>query len=97
MELDWRSVSDLFDGVAKRTSLTLGEQTVKFFDEEFDDLLDNGERELLSSELPKEPSEDHLEFFELHRGHLAKVKKLNSAWERYIYKNPKTTMISSLG
>jgi len=90
VELDWRSVSELFEGVTKRTSLPLGEQTVKFFDDEFDDLLDGDERQLLEGSFPKEPSEDLQEFFELHREHLARDKKLSSAWERYIYKNPQT-------
>ena len=90
VELDWRSVSDLFEGVTKRTSLTLGEQTIKFFDDEFDDQLDDDERELLAGTFPKEPSEDLQEFFESHREILARDKKLSSAWERYIYRNPKT-------
>lgn len=90
VELDWRSVSDLFEGVTKRTSRTLGEQTIKFFDDEFDDQLDDDERELLAGTFPKEPSDDLQEFFESHREHLARDKKLSSAWERYIYRNPQT-------
>ena len=90
VELDWRSVSDLFEGVTKRTSLTLGEQTIKFFDDEFDDQLDDDERELLAGTFPKEPSEDLQEFVESHRELFARDKKLSSAWERYIYRNPKT-------
>lgn len=90
VELDWRSVSDLFEGVTKPTSLTLGEQTIKFFDDEFDDQLDEDERELLTGAFPKEPSDDLHEFFESHREHLARDKKLSSAWERYIYRNPQT-------
>ena len=90
VELDWRSVSDLFEGVTRRPSLTLGEQTIKFFDDEFDDQLDDDERELLAGTFPKEPSEDIQEFFESHREHLARDKKLSSAWERYIYRNPET-------
>lgn len=90
VKLDWRSVSDLFEGVTKRTSQTLGEQTIKFFDDEFDDQLEDDERELLASTFPKEPSDDLQEFFESYREHLARDKKLSSAWERYIYRNPKT-------
>ena len=90
VKLDWRSVSDLFEGVRKRTSLTLGEQTIKFFDDEFDDQLDDDERELLTGTFTKEPSDDLQEFWESHREHLARDKKLSSVWERYIYKNPQT-------
>lgn len=88
VELDWRTVSDLFEGVTKRAALTLGEQTIKFFDDEFDDQLDGDEREFLSGTFPKEPSDDLLEFFESHREHFARDKKLSSAWERYVYRNP---------
>ena len=90
VELDWRSVSELFEGVTKPTSVPLGEQTVKFFDDEFDDLLDDDERQLLAGSFPKEPSDDLQEFFELHREHLARDKKLSGSWERYIYRNPQT-------
>lgn len=90
VELDWRTVSDLFDGVTKRAALTLGEQTIKFFDDEFDDQLDDDERELLAGTFPKEPSDDLQEFFESQREHLARDKKLSSSWERYIYRNPQT-------
>lgn len=88
--LDWRSVSDLFEGVTKASSTPLGEETIKFFDDEFDDLLEEEERELLSSDFPKEPSDDLQEFFETHREHLARDKKLSGKWERYVYRNPQT-------
>ena len=88
VELDWRTISDLFEGITKKASLSLGEQTIKFFDDEFDDQLDDDERELLAGTFPKEPSDDLQEFFESHREHLARDKKLSSAWERYVYRNP---------
>ncbi|CAE6516748.1 S-DNA-T family DNA segregation ATPase FtsK/SpoIIIE [Nitrosomonas nitrosa] len=88
VDLDWRSISDLFEGIIRTASLSLGEQTIKFFDDEFDDLLEDEERELLSRDFPKEPSDDLQEFFETHREHLARDKKLSGKWERYIYCNP---------
>lgn len=90
VELDWRSISDLFEGIARTASLSLGQVTVKFFDDEFDDLLEDEERELLSSDFPKDPSDDLQDFFETHREHLARDKKLSGKWERYIYRNPQT-------
>lgn len=90
VDLDWRSISELFEGVNKSSSQPLGEETIKFFDDEFDDLLEEDERELLSSTFPKEPSEDLQSFFETHREHLARDKKLSGKWERYIYRNPQT-------
>lgn len=90
VDLDWRTISDLFEGVAKSTSLSLGEQTIKYFDDEFDELLDDDERELLAGSFPKEPSDDLREFFESHIEHLARDKKLSGAWERYIYRKPQS-------
>ncbi|WP_321393979.1 FtsK/SpoIIIE domain-containing protein [Emcibacter sp.] len=90
VELDWRSVSDLFEGITKTSSTPLGQETIKFFDDEFDDLLEEEERELLASDFPKEPSNDLQDFFETHREHLARDKKLSGKWERYIYRNPQT-------
>ena len=88
--LDWRTISDLFEGVTKTAAQSLGERTIKFFDDEFDDQLDGDERILLGAHFPKEPSDDLQQFFELHREHLARDKKLSSTWERYIYRNPQT-------
>lgn len=90
VDLDWRTISDLFDGVTRTASLTLGEQTIKFFDDEFDDQLDDDERALLAISFPKDPSDDLQQFFETHREHLARDKKLSGKWERYIYRNPQT-------
>ncbi|EMP54067.1 hypothetical protein MSNKSG1_16816 [Marinobacter santoriniensis NKSG1] len=90
VNLDWRSISELFEGVNKSSSQPLGEETIKFFDDEFDDLLEEEERELLASSFPKDPSEDLQAFFETHREHLARDKKLSGKWERYIYRNPQT-------
>lgn len=90
VNLDWRSISDLFEGVTKNSSQPLGEETIKFFDDEFDDLLEDEERGLLASTFPKEPSDDLRDFFETQREHLARDKKLSGKWERYIYRNPQT-------
>ncbi len=88
--LDWRSISDLFEGITKTSSTPLGEETIKFFDDEFDDLLEEENRELLSISFPKDPSDDLRDFFETHQEHFARDKKLSAKWERYIYRNPQT-------
>jgi S-DNA-T family DNA segregation ATPase FtsK/SpoIIIE len=90
VDLDWRTISDLFEGVAKSPSLSLGDQTIQYLNDEFDDLLDDDERELLAGSFPKDPSDDLREFFESHLEHLARDKKLSSAWERYIYRKPQS-------
>ncbi|MCY4610130.1 MAG: FtsK/SpoIIIE domain-containing protein [Gammaproteobacteria bacterium] len=90
VDLDWRSISELFEGISQSASVPLGEQTIKFFDDEFDDQLEDEERELLSNDFPKEPSDDLQRFFETYCEHLARDKMLSSMWERYIYRNPQT-------
>ena len=90
VELDWRRISELFRGVEKTSSASLGAQTIKFFEDEFNDLLDEEEKNLLGVNFPKEPSDDLREFFEAHREHIARDKKLSSNWEKYIYRNPQT-------
>ena len=90
VDLDWRRISGLFEGVTKTRPSPLGGETEKFFDDEFGDQLDEQERELLAGVFPKDPSDDLQEFYEEHREELAKDKKLSGRWERYIYRNPQT-------
>lgn len=90
VDLDWRSISNLFDGVTRTAPKTLGQLTIEHFDDEFDDLLEDEERELLSTKFPKDPSVDLQFFFEANREHLAKDKILTGKWERYVYRNPQT-------
>jgi S-DNA-T family DNA segregation ATPase FtsK/SpoIIIE len=87
-ELDWRSITELFDGAERAKALPLGPRTIQFFEEEFDDQLNDDDRDLLTGALPKAPSEPWEEFFEIRREQLARDKKLYSQWERYIYRNP---------
>ncbi|MCG8050217.1 MAG: DNA translocase FtsK [Candidatus Thiodiazotropha endolucinida] len=90
VDLDWLSISDIFDGVTRTQALSLGEKTKQFFGDEFDDPLQPEEIDLLSATFPKLPSEDLQEFYESYREHLSRDKKLSSAWEKYIYRNPQT-------
>lgn len=88
VQIDWRTISEVFEGLRKTESLPLGERTIKFFQDEFDDELEDDDRALLSSDLPKEPSEDSRDFFEAHQEHIARDKKLYATWEKYVYNNP---------
>ncbi|EFA5092069.1 FtsK/SpoIIIE domain-containing protein [Escherichia coli] len=90
VELDWRNISEIFDDLTKTSSISLGEETIKFFEDEYDDFLEEDEKELLLSNFPKEPSENLQGFYEAHREHLSRDKKLSGKWERYVYCSPKT-------
>ena len=87
-ELDWRSISELFDGGGRQQSQPLGPRTIEFFKDEFDDQLDENERDLLTGTLPKTPSDALEEFFDSRREQLSRDKKLYGQWERYIFRNP---------
>ena len=88
--LDWRRISKVFDGTRDAPSQSLGEKTIQFFDDDLDGRLDNEERELLGGRFPRDPTEELEAFFEGHREHLAGSPTLFPAWEKYIYKNPRT-------
>ncbi|WP_319529539.1 FtsK/SpoIIIE domain-containing protein [uncultured Cohaesibacter sp.] len=88
VDLDWRTISEVFIGPRRAEKLPLGERTVKFFDDEFDDTLEDEERTLLSREIPKSPSDDLTDFFNNYQEHIARDKALYAAWEKYIYNNP---------
>ncbi len=87
-ELDWRTISELFEGTERQQALPMGPRTIQYFEDEFDDQLDEDERDLLEGTLPKTPSEKLESFFEDRREQLARDKKLYSQWEKYIFRNP---------
>ena len=89
VELDWRSVSEVFLGPRRPDRLPLGEKTVKFFDDEFDDLLEDDERTLLLAPFPKDPTDDLAALFDHYQEHIARDKALYAAWEKFVFNNPK--------
>ena len=88
--LDWGSISELFTGIRDTPSLSLGEKTIQYFDDDLDGRLDSEERELLGGKFPREPTDELEAFFDGHREHLAGDSKLFPAWEKFIYRNPRT-------
>jgi S-DNA-T family DNA segregation ATPase FtsK/SpoIIIE len=87
-KLDWRAISELFEGAERPQSLPMGPKTIKFFEDEFDDQLEDEDREILDGHLPKEPTDKLEDFFLTRREQLARDKKLYGQWEKYIYRNP---------
>ena len=88
VNLDWRSVYEVFEGIEKDGSRPLGERTSDFFADEFDDKLNEDLRNLLASSFPKNPTTDLKVFFEDHQELIARDKGLYSSWEKYVYSNP---------
>jgi len=92
-ELDWQRIKDLFEGTERTRQQTLGKATAEYFDDNFPDDINDDDREYLNGALspaPKEPPQEAVNFFDVHRERLARNKKLYGRWERYIYRNPDT-------
>lgn len=87
-KLDWRAIAEVFDGAGRQQSLPMGQRTIQFFEDEFDDQLEDDERDLLGGPLPKSPTEQLEEFFDTRREQLSRDKRLYGLWEKYIYRNP---------
>lgn len=91
--LDWQRIKDVFEGV-RRHAEPLGDQTVRFFDDEYPDELHADDRDLLQRTLsprtPKDPPEGIVEFYDRNRERIAESTKLHRQWERLIYHNPQT-------
>lgn len=90
VDLNWRSIYEVFEGLKRTDMLPLGQRTLQFFDDEFDDLLHSDHRILLQSSFPKNPTDEFECFFQEYREHIARDKRLYNTWERYIYSNPQT-------
>lgn len=88
VNLDWQSICEVFEGIEKDASRSLGERTIEFFADEFDDKLDEDLRNLLVSSDTKKPTTDLKVFFEDHQELIARDKRLYSSWEKCIYSNP---------
>ena len=89
VNLDWRRVGGIFEGLEKAAKKTLGEATIEFFDHNFPEGIDADERDFLRQSMtppPKDPTDEAKEFFDTHGEFLAEDKKLYSQWERYIYR-----------
>ena len=89
VNLDWRRIHRIFDGLEKTTRKSLGEETIDFFNDNFPEDIEQDERDFLERFLsppPKNPTDEAREFFHIHGERLAKDKKLYSRWERYIYR-----------
>ena len=85
VDLDWDSIYEIFEGVARVDNRHLGERTIDFLRDEFDD---ETQRNLLTPVFPKDPTTELKVFFEDNQERIARDRKLYSLWEKYIYSNP---------
>ena len=89
---DWQRIKGIFEGARQQQS-TLGEATIRLFDNEYSGELEEKDREYLEKALspaPKNPPEEAVEFYERHGERIAQERGLQRQWERFIFRNPKT-------
>lgn len=91
-DLEWEAdgVNQLFLGLRQK-KLSLGEETLEFFEYEMPDRLNDADRdylEQLKKSKAREKREDDDEFFEKHGTELARNKALRAKWERFIFGKP---------
>ena len=88
VNLNWRSINEVFEGVGRADRQHLGERTVGFFLDEFDDPLNEELRNLLGSTFPRDPTVELKNFFEDNQERISRDGRLYSSWEKYVYSNP---------
>lgn len=90
-QCEWEAIRPLFDGL-QRERFDLGRETLAFYSEREADLLDDDEREYLTSLVGRKTTEsddgEDLAFYEAHRHELKDDKKLKSAWDRFVFGKP---------
>ena len=93
-ECEWEAIKPLFDGL-QREKFNLGQATLDFYDEREPDLLSDDDSEYLRLLIKRKTTgaeEDDINFFEAHRNELKEDRKLESAWDRFIFGRPIETV-----
>ena len=89
-ELRWGDVQVFFQGRARKPTVTLGEETTRWLDDEFPNELSQHDREVLE-EVRRETqnaSPDAEAVFVRHRERLSTQPRLYKRWERFVFNKP---------
>ena len=92
-EYEWEQdgITQLFSGL-KRKRISLGEETITFFELEDPDGLSDEERGYLEDlnrrRSLKDANEDDVGFFEAHREEFSSDRRLRAKWERFVFGKP---------
>jgi DNA segregation ATPase FtsK/SpoIIIE, S-DNA-T family len=93
-ECDWEGIKPLFDGFGRK-KFNLGQETLRFYDEQDPDLLTDAEREYLKRLSARRTTaaalDDDRDFYDAHRDELREDRKLKTAWDRFIFGTPGET------
>jgi DNA segregation ATPase FtsK/SpoIIIE, S-DNA-T family len=91
-ELEWETdrIDGLFTGL-KTKKVSLARETLDFYMDKDDGLLDKKDRdylELLLATTKKQPGDDDREFYENHRSLIAERPALKAKWDRFVFGAP---------
>ena len=86
----WREVRPFFRGRSRKQTVTLGEETIRWLDDEFPDELSQRDREILEEvrRETQDASPDAEAVFVRHRERLSDHPKLYKRWERFVFNKP---------
>jgi S-DNA-T family DNA segregation ATPase FtsK/SpoIIIE len=93
-QCDWEDIKPLFDGF-NRKKFNLGEETLRFYDDNDPDLLPDPDRAYLER-LQARPTtgpalDDDRDFYDGHRDEFRRERRIRSAWDRFIFGTPVET------
>ncbi|HET9898959.1 MAG TPA: FtsK/SpoIIIE domain-containing protein [Streptosporangiaceae bacterium] len=93
-QCDWEDIKPLFDGF-NRKKFNLGEETLRFYDDNDPDLLPDPDRAYLER-LQARPTtgpalDDDRDFYDGHRDEFRRERRIRSAWDRFIFGTPAET------
>jgi S-DNA-T family DNA segregation ATPase FtsK/SpoIIIE len=91
-ELEWETdrIDSLFTGL-KTKNVSLAQETLDFYVDKDDGLLDKEDKdylELLLATSKKQPGDDDREFYENHRSLIAERPSLKAKWDRFVFGAP---------
>jgi S-DNA-T family DNA segregation ATPase FtsK/SpoIIIE len=91
-ELEWETdrIDSLFTGL-KTKKVSLAQETLDFYVDKDDGLLDKDDKdylELLLATSKKQPGDDDRQFYENHRSLIAERPSLKAKWDRFVFGAP---------
>jgi len=93
-QCDWEDIKPLFDGF-NRKRFNLGQETLRFYDDNDPDLLPGLDRAYLERLRARPttgpPMDDDREFYDSHRDEFRGERRLRSSWDRFIFGTPAET------
>ncbi len=90
---EWSEIEPLFTGL-RPEKLNLAEITLQFYDENYPDILTDGDIDYLNRLKERKtrlPEDEDQEFYSNHRNELKDDRKLKSLWDKFMFGAPRET------